>query len=66
MPIIKKNKAEKETRDAYEGWYNQADRIDQQNDQTTYWRKIVDIREYDVPYHIRCCIDNEIRVSFWY
>lgn len=29
MPIIKRNKAEKETRDAYEGWYNQADRVDQ-------------------------------------
>ena len=28
--------------------------------------KITDIREYDVPYHIRVCIDNEIRCSFWY
>jgi DNA polymerase epsilon subunit 1 len=24
------------------------------------------LREYDVAYHIRCMIDNEIRCSFWY
>ena len=28
--------------------------------------KIIDIREFDVAYHIRCMIDNEIRCSFWY
>lgn len=28
--------------------------------------KINDIREYDVPYHIRVSIDNELRCSFWY
>jgi DNA polymerase epsilon subunit 1 len=28
--------------------------------------KILDIREYDVPYHIRVCIDNEIRIGKWY
>jgi DNA polymerase epsilon subunit 1 len=31
-----------------------------------YLSKIIDIREYDVPYHVRVCIDNEIRCSFWY
>ena len=25
LPIVKKNKADKETQDAYEGWYNQAE-----------------------------------------
>ena len=54
MPIVKKNKAEKTTQDAYEGWYNQGDLIDKQNTEQSYFHKIVDIREYDVPYHIRC------------
>ena len=27
---------------------------------------ILDIREYDVPYHLRVCIDLEIRVGLWY
>ena len=28
--------------------------------------KIIDIREYDVAYHVRCMVDHEIRCSFWY
>ena len=28
--------------------------------------KIIEVREYDVAYHIRCMIDLEIRCSFWY
>ena len=27
---------------------------------------ITDIREYDVPYHIRVCIDLDIRAALWY
>ncbi len=27
---------------------------------------LMDIREYDVPYHMRVCIDLEIRVGKWY
>lgn len=27
---------------------------------------ILDIREYDVPYHNRVLIDMDIRMSFWY
>lgn len=27
---------------------------------------IIDIREYDVPYHIRVAIDNDIRIGLWY
>ena len=26
----------------------------------------MEIREYDVPYHIRVCIDKEIRIGKWY
>jgi DNA polymerase epsilon subunit 1 len=27
---------------------------------------VVDIREHDVPYHMRYCIDNELRCGKWY
>jgi DNA polymerase elongation subunit (family B) len=27
---------------------------------------ITDIREYDVPYHCRVCIDKDIRAGLWY
>ena len=27
---------------------------------------IIDIREYDVPYHLRVAMDNELRVGLWY
>jgi DNA polymerase epsilon subunit 1 len=31
-----------------------------------YLSKILDMREYDVPLHVRIQIDNEIRCSYWY
>jgi DNA polymerase epsilon subunit 1 len=31
-----------------------------------YLTKITDIREYDVAYHVRTMIDNEIRCAYWY
>ena len=34
--------------------------------ESIYLSKILDIREYDVPYHIRVMIDNEIRCANWY
>lgn len=27
---------------------------------------IIDVREHDVPYHLRVAMDNEIRVGLWY
>ena len=27
---------------------------------------IIDMREYDIPYYIRCAIDLEVRVGLWY
>ena len=33
---------------------------------TDYLDAITDIREYDIPYHTRVCIDHNIRISFWY
>lgn len=31
-----------------------------------FLNKITELREYDVTYYNRACIDNEIRVSYWY
>lgn len=31
-----------------------------------YSHAILDIREYDVPYYVRVCIDNNIRSGSWY
>jgi len=36
------------------------------NKYTDYLQGIIDIREYDVPYHSRVCIDLNIRCSYWY
>ena len=54
FPLVKKNQANKQNTDAYEGWYNQGDLAGSYgNKQSQYLSKILDIREYDVPYHIR-------------
>lgn len=33
---------------------------------TSFSEAIFDIREYDVPYYVRVCIDNDIRTGAWY
>ena len=63
---MQRNQKDKETQEAYEGWYNPSDLVNQQIDSSQYLTKIIDIREYDVPYHIRVSIDSELRCSFWY
>jgi len=40
--------------------------VGQQLEQSQYLSKIMDIREFDVNYHIRVSIDKELRCSFWY
>ncbi|CAI2378542.1 unnamed protein product [Moneuplotes crassus] len=35
-------------------------------EEENFLMKIIELREYDVRYYNRVCIDNEIRVSFWY
>jgi DNA polymerase epsilon subunit 1 len=65
-PLVDKNKAERQTQDAYEGWYNAGEYADISRQNKNFLQKIIDIREYDLTYQIRVQIDNEIRVSFWY
>jgi DNA polymerase epsilon subunit 1 len=35
-------------------------------DEESFLMKIIELREYDVTYYNRVCIDNEIRVAYWY
>lgn len=63
-PIVEKNKAQRETQEAYDTWYNTNSMGEANSSQ--FLSRIIDIREYDVAYHIRTMIDNEIRCSFWY
>ena len=60
LPMVNKNKAQRENQEAYDFCGG--------NDQSSsqFLSKIYEIREYDVAYHIRAMIDNEIRCSFWY
>ncbi|EGV61700.1 DNA polymerase epsilon catalytic subunit [Yamadazyma tenuis] len=72
-PIIKDNLMKKDSRDIYHGMnlananYNEfsssKDGKDQANDPLIL---LEDIREYDVPYHVRVSIDKDLRVGKWY
>jgi DNA polymerase epsilon subunit 1 len=52
-PIVKKNKANKETQDAYEGFYDQGYKANERNSRKNFMSQIIDIREHDVPIHVR-------------
>ena len=57
-PIVEKNKA-KEKFLSYSEILNPSEKID-------ILEKIEELREDDIPYHVRCCIDKEIRCGLWY
>ncbi|KAK4215556.1 hypothetical protein QBC37DRAFT_121574 [Rhypophila decipiens] len=78
MPIAEKNKKGMDAMDTYAEVANAAGnidhfdddlRIDDRRNNASYLEAsdfIVDIREYDVPYHVRVMIDLDIRVGQWY
>lgn len=78
LPIAEKNKKNMNAMDAYaevatnNGNFDLFDndlRDDERNTSTSISEAsdfIVDIREYDVPYHVRVMIDLDIRVGKWY
>ncbi|KAK4099131.1 DUF1744-domain-containing protein [Parathielavia hyrcaniae] len=78
MPIAEKNKKGMDAMDTYAEVANASGNFDLfDNDSRTDERRnttsfaeasdfIVDIREYDVPYHVRVMIDLDIRVGNWY
>ncbi|OBA20211.1 DNA-directed DNA polymerase epsilon, catalytic subunit A [Metschnikowia bicuspidata var. bicuspidata NRRL YB-4993] len=81
-PIIKENQAKRDTRDVFQAfdftnadnedlalgehagaWSHRTRASDAVSDPTTF---IDDLREYDVPFHVRVSIDKNIRVGKWY
>ena len=58
-PILQQNNNSQLTRDIYKDHHNSA--VDED-----VRLLIQDIREYDVPYHVRVSIDKDIRVGKWY
>ena len=63
---MSKNQRNRDAQDAYEDWYNTDLAQNKAGNLQSHLTKILDLREYDVPYHIRVCIDHEIRVGKWY
>jgi len=63
---VEKNKKQRETQEAYEGWHAAGAMNSGKMDSQQIGGKILEIREFDVQYHIRTMIDLEIRCSFWY
>jgi len=61
MPIAEHNKKKENQNAAYEAFSNGNGK-----GQGKVSDNIVGLREYDVPYHVRVAIDNEIRVGSWY
>ncbi|CAL55806.1 DNA polymerase epsilon, catalytic subunit A,C-terminal [Ostreococcus tauri] len=70
LPIVSKNKKKTSAASAYEALSRQ-ESIDAGNKPrklqlTDYEEAMVDIREYDVPYHMRYLIDENVRCGMWY
>ncbi|KAK5661819.1 hypothetical protein OQA88_9921 [Cercophora sp. LCS_1] len=78
MPIAEKNKKGMDAMDTYAevaattGNFDLFDddlRVDERRNNASFAEAsdfIVDIREYDVPYHVRVMIDLDVRVGLWY
>ncbi|EGP83629.1 unnamed protein product [Zymoseptoria tritici ST99CH_3D1] len=76
MPIAEKNKSQTSAMDTYaevasanagfDLFEDEADRDRQRTSIADASDFIVDIREYDVPYHVRVAIDLDIRIGKWY
>lgn len=62
-PIIKDNQMKKDSRDIYQFMNSNNSKNEQPSDPL---KLIDDIREYDVPYHVRVSIDMDLRVGKWY
>ncbi|CAB4010997.1 DNA polymerase epsilon catalytic subunit A, partial [Paramuricea clavata] len=69
MPAVRKNKE----RDNSNAAYNFVINMNQDDDERGAGSKhldqmenIIDVREYDVPYHVRVAIDLKIHVGHWY
>ncbi|KAJ5749780.1 DNA polymerase epsilon catalytic subunit A [Penicillium manginii] len=76
LPLAEKNKKNSTMMDAYVEMSSAATGFDLFDDEILNEQRpngniqasdfIVDIREYDVPYHVRVSIDKDIRIGKWY
>lgn len=62
MPTIQANKTRAEAQDAYMHAEEQQQQ-QQQHQPDDFLSVLVDAREYDVPYYVRCSIDLDIRCA---
>lgn len=66
MPIIKSNQEKQQNAGAYQDVFED----EKENKDGARFDELLgnltDIREYDVPYHMRYCIDNDLRCGCWY
>lgn len=71
-PLVEKNKSKQDIKDTYEEVALSSLNIDFDESKSNTKAAqdpseiIYDIREYDVPYHVRVAIDKDIRVGKWY
>uniref|UniRef100_A0A8C4T9X8 DNA polymerase epsilon catalytic subunit n=1 Tax=Erpetoichthys calabaricus TaxID=27687 RepID=A0A8C4T9X8_ERPCA len=74
-PAVRKNREQEKSNDAYTAMLSSAlsgDSLTAADDEGTSKKitdqldNIVDMREYDVPYHVRVSIDLKIHVAHWY
>ncbi|XP_077864309.1 DNA polymerase epsilon catalytic subunit A-like [Saccoglossus kowalevskii] len=72
MPVVRKNKEREKSSDSYTSLLT-SQLSGQAETSSTASKKlsdqldnIIDIREYDVPYHVRVAIDGKIHVGHWY
>ena len=61
--IINRNNEQLKKRNEIENIFMKDAEIQEEEN---FLMKILELREYDIPYYTRVCIDNEIRVSYWY
>ncbi|GLJ44675.1 hypothetical protein SUGI_0939260 [Cryptomeria japonica] len=64
LPVVERNQAKLEATDAYESFF--VGKSDNKQKIQDFLDCIIDMREYDVPYHVRFAIDNDARCGQWY
>ncbi|XP_072950830.1 DNA polymerase epsilon catalytic subunit A-like [Typha angustifolia] len=62
LHIVERNQKKLDASEAFESIYCEKSKERPQD----YLDCIIDLREYDVPYHVRFSIDNDIRCGQWY
>ncbi|KAJ1279266.1 hypothetical protein BS78_04G142600 [Paspalum vaginatum] len=62
LHVVEKNEEKLDAVEAFETIHG-VKRVERPQDYINY---IIDLREYDVPYHVRFAIDNDVRCGQWY